>query len=140
MILRVPIFSVVERLTVNSIAKIGSGWHNPFAHHHSMRTEHHRATRLPFKAAIAITDVESEKEVLAHTTDLSLFGCFAETTTPFPPGTRVRLRINRGAEKITAQGKIAHARADEGMGIVFSKIEPDDQAILEKWLAGLRKV
>ena len=33
-----------------------------------------------------------------------------------------------------AFGKVAYA-TDEGMGIVFSLVEADNQAILEKWLA-----
>ena len=32
-----------------------------------------------------------------------------------------------------AFGKVAYATG-EGMGIVFSTVEADDQAILEKWL------
>jgi hypothetical protein len=103
-----------------------------------MKVPHHRATRYSFAADIAVTDVKSEKHVLARTTDLSLFGCFAKTTTPFPRGTTVRLRVSRGAEQITAFGKIAYSLADEGMGIVFGKIEPSDQAILEQWLTQLR--
>jgi hypothetical protein len=46
--------------------------------------------------------------------------------------------MNRGAAQITALGKIAYSVADKGMGIVFSKIEPSDQVILEKWLDQLR--
>jgi hypothetical protein len=103
-----------------------------------MKAPHHRATRHSFAADIAIINVKSEKQVIARTSDLSLFGCFVKTTTPFPRGTMVRLRMNRGAAQITAFGKIAYSVADRGMGIVFSKIEPSDQAILEKWLDQLR--
>jgi hypothetical protein len=103
-----------------------------------MKAPHHRATRHAFATDIAITSVKSEKQVLARTADLSLFGCFVKTTTPFPQGTTVSIRITHGASHITALGKIAFSRADEGMGIVFGKIEPSDQAILERWLDQLR--
>ena len=104
-----------------------------------MKVNHHRATRYSFSADIAVTDVRSEKQVIARTADLSLFGCFANTTTPFPRGTMVRLRINRGTSHVTALGTIAYSLAKEGMGIEFGKIEPSDLAILEDWLAQLRK-
>jgi hypothetical protein len=97
-----------------------------------------RATRHPFAAAIEVTDIRSEKQVTTRTRDLSVFGCFAETTKPFPRGTLVRLRIHHGTAKISVRGRIVYVRAGEGMGIVFSGIEPRDQAILDRWLAEMR--
>jgi hypothetical protein len=38
-----------------------------------------------------------------------------------------------------AHAKIAYARPMVGMGIVFTKIEPIDQSVLERWLADLRR-
>jgi hypothetical protein len=112
--------------------------YNLLAYGHSMKATHHRATRHPFVTDIAITNVSSEKQILARTADLSLFGCFVTTKTPFPRGTTVSIRISRGALHITALGRVAFSRTDEGMGIVFGKIEPSEQAILEKWLDQLR--
>jgi hypothetical protein len=112
--------------------------YNLLAYRHSMKATHHRATRHSFVTDIAITNVNSEKKILARTADLSLFGCFVTTKTPFPRGTTVSIRISRGAAHIVALGRVAFSRADEGMGIVFGKIEPSEQAILEKWLDQLR--
>src|ERR1700730_15994475 len=104
-----------------------------------MKVTRHRATRFSFSADIAVTDVRSEKQIIARTTDLSLFGCFAHTTTPFPQGTAVRLKMNRGDAQVAALGTIAYSLANEGMGIEFDKVESSDLAILENWLAQLRK-
>lgn len=92
-----------------------------------------------FVASIELTEVESEKHLAAHTRNLNLIGCFVETLTPFPQGTKVRLRISRGGSNFVAQGKVAHSRPNSGMGITFTTIEPKSQEVLDMWLANLRK-
>lgn len=99
----------------------------------------HRSSRHTFVAGIYITDVATEKEIAAHTEDLSAFGCYVETMNPFPEGIRVRLRISRGGLHLAAQGKVAHSRKGVGMGIRFVSFEPGGLAILDAWLSELRK-
>lgn len=99
----------------------------------------HRAIRHTFVAAIEVTDLGTEKRIAAHTEDLSAFGCLVETTTPFPEGTKVRLRITRGGLHLVAQGKVAYSRQGAGMGIRFVSFEPGSLPILDAWLSDLRK-
>jgi PilZ domain-containing protein len=106
---------------------------------HLIPSERHRAQRFPFVAGIQVTDVVTEKQLAAHTEDLSVFGCFVETAAPFPAGTKVRLRISHAGVNFMAQGKVAYARNDGGMGIAFTSIEPSSLPILDAWLASLRK-
>ena len=82
----------------------------------------------------------TEKQLAAHTENLSLFGCFVETLAPFPAGTKVRLRISHSGANLTAQGTVAYARNNGGMGIAFTSIEPSSVSILDAWLTGLEKV
>lgn len=102
-----------------------------------MKVEQHRATRHPFAARVEVVDVESEKQVTAITGDLSVFGCFIETATPFPRGTKVRIRINHRGATLAALGYISYSRPT-GMGVRFSTIEPAHQQTLENWLGELR--
>ena len=102
-----------------------------------MKVEQHRATRHRFVARVEVVDVESEKQVMALTGDLSVFGCFIETATPFPRGTKVRLRINHHGSTFAALGHVSFSRS-AGMGIRFVTIEPAHQQTLEKWLAQAR--
>jgi hypothetical protein len=90
-------------------------------------------------ASIEVTDVQTEKHFAAHTKDLSVFGCFVETATPFPENTKVRLRITRGGVNLVAQGKVAYSRPNSGMGIAFTSVEPGSVSVLDAWLASLRK-
>jgi hypothetical protein len=90
-------------------------------------------------ASIEVTDVQTENHFAARTRDLSLFGCFVETATPFPENTKVRLKISRGGANFVAQGKVAYSRPNSGMGIAFTSIEPSSLPILDAWLTDLRK-
>jgi hypothetical protein len=81
-----------------------------------------------------------EKQLAAHTEDLSAFGCFVETLDPFPAGTKVRLRITHAGANLIAQGTVAYSRNNGGMGIAFTSIEPSGLSILDAWLDRLRQL
>lgn len=104
-----------------------------------MPVRRHRASRLAFVAGVQVTCIDTGKQIAAHTEDLTLFGCFVETTTPFAAGTKVVLRITHGGKIVVAQGKVAHSRRDGGMGIRFTSIEPTSVSILDAWLIELRE-
>jgi hypothetical protein len=86
-------------------------------------------------ARIELTDIQPEKHISGHTKDLSLFGCFVETVTPFPEGTKVRLKMSRGETQLVAQGRVTYSRPNSGMGIAFVTIE---QAACPSWMRGWR--
>jgi PilZ domain-containing protein len=104
-----------------------------------MRSERHRAPRHSFVAGVDLTDLQSEKHLAAHIKNLNLLGCFVETLTPFPKGTKVRLKISHAGVNFTAIGKVAYSRPSSGMGIAFITIEPSSLPILDAWLVDLRK-
>jgi PilZ domain len=90
-------------------------------------------------ADIHLTDLKTEKHLAAHIENLNLRGCFVETVTPFPNGTKVRLQISRAGANFIAIGKVVYSRSKSGMGITFITIEPKSQEVLDLWLADLRK-
>jgi hypothetical protein len=100
-------------------------------------TRRPRELRKPFVAAIMITEVASERQISAHTSDLSVHGCFVTTPTPSNPGAKVRVTIVHAGAKIVALGHVVSVHG-EGMGIAFTSIEPGEQAILELWMSDLR--
>ena len=100
-----------------------------------MQSERRRAVRQPFTAAVEVTNTESGVQLKGTTNDLSLFGSFTAIANPFPHGTRVRLRISSGGKHFAALGRVAYAHPGRGMAVVFSSIEPQDQAVLDEWLA-----
>jgi len=103
-----------------------------------MHLEFHRAARFPFATRCEVTDMGSEKLLTAFTSNLSLFGCYVITGSPFPEGARVSLKIMRGVTTFSGYGKVVYSRPKYGMGILFTEMEQSGQAILEKWIAGLK--
>lgn len=80
-------------------------------------------------------DVDSKKTLLALTTDLSMFGCFVRTKTPFPEGTSISLKITHRGVVFTTCGSVAHAQPNRGMGIAFGIVASSDQMVLDSWLS-----
>ena len=91
-------------------------------------------TRYDFGAIAEVIDLDSRDDMIVVTRDLSLSGCFVKTRTPFPAGTEVRVRIAYAGADFAAIGSVTQNITREGMGIEFVEIEPQDQAIIEKWL------
>jgi len=99
-----------------------------------MRLERRGATRYNFGAIAEVIDLDDPDELVSLTRDLSSSGCFVVTTTPFPQGTRVRVRIMRSGGDFSALGHVTSNVTHSGMGIVFTHIDPADQTLLERWL------
>lgn len=96
--------------------------------------ERRRVPRIPFEATSVVAEEGSSHVVVAQTTELSRFGCFIQTIKPYPQGTRVHIEMADGVDIFTASGVVAYV-THEGMGVVFSMVEPDKYEILAKWLS-----
>jgi hypothetical protein len=102
------------------------------------RVERPRARRFPFVACIELVDLQSDLRLQERVTDLSLYGCGVTATKPLPAGTKLRVRITNKGSTFSALAKVAYATADGDMGIVFRRVEPRDQVIVERWIGELR--
>jgi hypothetical protein len=103
-----------------------------------VRVERPRARRYPFVASVELLDLHSDLRLQERVTDLSLYGCGVTASKPLAAGTKLRVRITSKGSTFSALGKVAYATPDGDMGIVFARIEPKDQIILEKWIGELR--
>ena len=97
--------------------------------------ERRRATRHHFVSAVEVINVESRKQLISLTRNLSLCGCFVTVKAPSPKGTRVSLKISNSKSNFSAVGDVTHNLFEEGMGIEFVQVEGKDKAVLEEWLA-----
>jgi hypothetical protein len=91
-------------------------------------------TRYNFGAIVEVVEVESQRNLVSLTRDLSLSGCFVRTTSPFQTGTRVAVTITSSGESFAALGHVTDNVSREGMGFAFSNIDAMDQATLERFL------
>ena len=96
-----------------------------------------RPPRHALEVDVVVTDVQSGIHISERTKDLNPYGCGMSTATPFSTGTMVKLKVTYGREEITAFGKVIYGRRDIGMGIAFTTVEPEDQRLLETWIAEL---
>lgn len=97
-----------------------------------------RALRYPFVASAELTDLQSMAQLKAETTDLSVFGCHVNTPDLWSVGAKIRIRIVHNGAGFAAFARIVYALPISGMGIVFTGIEPTNQAVLDAWIANLR--
>lgn len=99
-----------------------------------VQADRRRVPRIPFKATSVVSEAGSTQVVIAQTNELTRFGCFVQTIKPYPKGTRVHVEIAEAGTTFVAAGVVAYLAGD-GMGIVFSLVEGENNEILEKWVS-----
>src|SRR2546422_2715580 len=80
---------------------------NPLRIGSPTQIEQRRATRHHFVSAVEVINVESRKQLISLTRDLSLCGCFVTVKAPSPKGTRVRDR--KSTRLNSSHGYISYA-------------------------------
>jgi hypothetical protein len=96
--------------------------------------ERRSVPRTPFRATSVVTEIESSRIAVAHTREVSRFGCFVQTVKPCAKGTKVRIEIADGLEVFTTFGVVVYVTPD-GMGIAFDEVESENRGLLERWLS-----
>jgi hypothetical protein len=101
----------------------------------SAEPEERRASaRKPIIATANVIEMGSGAKLRARSCDLVVQGCYVDTMNPFPAGTQVRIRLEKGKSSFEARGRVVYRLAGLGMGIAFSDVTSDNRAVLEKWL------
>lgn len=88
-------------------------------------------------ASAEIVELGSGARFSTRTTDLGPGGCFVDTLTPFPVGSKVRVTVFRADTKFESEGKVVYSQPGLGMGVAFSQLDAKQSVALEKWLAEL---
>lgn len=110
-----------------------------------MRSKRPRARRYPLVATIEVTEVDAETQFVGLTSDVSVYGCAVNLRglnikkNLMQKGKTVRVRIIRAGTNFAAIGKVAYANPGGEAGIAFTQVEPQHQAILEKWIDQAKK-
>ncbi|MBZ5659362.1 MAG: PilZ domain-containing protein [Acidobacteriia bacterium] len=95
------------------------------------------AQRFPCTAAAEVIDLKSKARVTGRSTDLGLGGCYVDTLAPFAVGATVQIRLERDKREMEATGVVTYALVSMGMGLSFTEIKPEHQAVLKAWIAEL---
>jgi PilZ domain len=92
-----------------------------------------RTPRYPF-AAPAEVIVGSGAKIIARVTELSLHGCYLDTSTPISVKTPVLVKIHGPREYFEADATVIYAHPLLGLGLAFQNVKPDFLSVLHKWL------
>jgi hypothetical protein len=93
--------------------------------------------RCAFVASAEVTEMCSGARLSARTSEVGLGGCYIDALNPFPEGTLVQLRIVRDQGVFETRAKVVYCDPRFGMGLAFAGTTPEQQSILEGWLAEL---
>jgi len=99
--------------------------------------ERRGVVRYPFTAAAEVTDLRSQTRVTGRSSDLGLGGCYIDILSPFGVGSDVHVRLEREQHVFEAFATVTYAQVSMGMGLAFTEIRPEHQAVLQAWVAGL---
>jgi hypothetical protein len=99
--------------------------------------ERRRVVRYPFTAAAEIMDLRSHARVAGRSSDLGLGGCYIDILSPFTVGSAVRVRLEREQKVFEAMATVTNAQNSMGMGLAFTEVKPEHQAVLQAWVAEL---
>ena len=102
-----------------------------------MDSERRCAPRYPIIADAEVTEIASDTKLSARTSDLSVGGCFLDMLNPSPEGTEIRVRISHTNTTFTALGRVVFLFPNMGMGVMFTSVDANQQAVLQKWLEEL---
>jgi hypothetical protein len=102
-----------------------------------MSSERRRAPRYQLVADAEIVSPLSHVCLKARTSDVSLVGCFMNTTYALPLGTEVQLQLKYEGTTFVASGEVARSEPSMGFGVSFDHMKAEQQILMQKWLAGL---
>jgi hypothetical protein len=99
-----------------------------------MVDQEHRGLRFAFNASAEIAPESSPTAfVTGRVTELSLRGCFLETSASFEMHLPVLLNIHHSGENFEGEASVLYVKPS-GMGLVFREIKPQFRAILQEWV------
>jgi hypothetical protein len=100
--------------------------------------ERRRHPRYPFSASAEAVHLQADTRLNGRVSDVGRGGCYIDTINPFPVGSDVKLHVVKGSTSFVAQGRVLYSASGMGMGLAFTKIEPERIHVLEQWLKELR--
>jgi hypothetical protein len=93
-----------------------------------------RGLRFSFNADAEIAPETSPKAIVpGRVTELSLMGCFVETSASFELQQTVLLKIHHSGESFEAETIVLYVRPS-GLGLVFRQVKPRFREVLQNWI------
>jgi PilZ domain len=100
--------------------------------------EQRQNPRYFFSCDAEVIGIQGDTRITGRVTDIAKKGCYVDTISPFPAGTLVTVKINRGIQKFETQGTVVYSSVGLGMGLGFTDTEQPHMLLLDAWLGELR--
>jgi hypothetical protein len=104
-----------------------------------MDEERRTTLRVPFVANAEITETGTDVSIGARVSDISKDGCYVDLRSALSEGTSVQIRIKTATEVFEALAIVGYKHPQLGMGLVFSEVNSESQAVLQKWIASVKQ-
>jgi len=104
--------------------------------HHPGRVELRKHTRFRCQNSVEV-HVKEGASFWGTVADLSLGGCYVEMPIPLQPGTRLKVGIWFGQNKIWAEAQVNHTTPGMGIGLKFIEISDQDLDQIRRFLDSL---
>lgn len=89
-------------------------------------------------AEIEVFEPIQRTKLTAYTAELGANGCYVRVPVPLQRNTVIQVRILKDRVSFKTWGRVVHAHEGTGMGIAFFRPEPNQEKILQTWIADLR--
>ena len=99
--------------------------------------ERRGTNRHAVTASAEVVELSSGARFATRTTDLGPGGCFVDTMVPFPVGSNVRVKVQKGKTQFETGGLVVYSQSGLGMGIAFGDMEAAQRQALDAWIADL---
>jgi PilZ domain len=100
--------------------------------------ERRTVPRYHLIAEIEVFDPIRRTKLTTYTAEIGASGCFVRVPAPLDVNTVIQVRIQKDRESFKTWGKVVHMQPGVGMGILFFRPEPNQEKILERWIAGFK--
>lgn len=93
-----------------------------------------RTPRYPFVAVAELVEKGTQVGLSARVTELSLYGCYVETTDPLAQGTELKIKLYANGKFFEAHAVIVYSQPKLGFGLSFQNVNPHFLSVLRQWL------
>jgi hypothetical protein len=98
-----------------------------------------RSPRYRCQGSAHIREIETGVSIWTTFTDISLHGCYVETTTTYRVGGMLGLKLEANGFRVEATGEVRVAYPNLGIGISFTKVSEEDRERLRELVRSISR-
>lgn len=96
--------------------------------------ERRSVPRFPFIADAEVVETSTETRFVVRVSEIGTNGCYVDILNPVPAGLAVQVKILKNNQTFETEGRVVYTHPTMGMGVLFTKMNPDQKRILEGWI------